>query len=222
MSKRRSRKERARQRRQIMIVGGVFTVIIVGGIVATLMLGPNRAQPAPQARLDLDPVWGNPDAPVTIVEYGAYSCHACQLLHESGVVERLVAESNGQVNFVFRDMPVIIPTYDHMAAEVAQCVLDQSQDAFWQFHDLLYTEYYANSTRDELVSIAATEAGANETELATCVEGLTHFHTVQYDLQRGRDLGIRGTPTLYVNGAPVFSPTEANLRSAIQSALASL
>ena len=52
---------------------------------------------------------------------------------------RLSAEYPDQVNFTFRDYPVISPVYDLMAAKVAQCVLDQDQELFWAFHDALYT-----------------------------------------------------------------------------------
>lgn len=219
-TKSRKKVRQQQQRRQQIIVGAVVTVVVVAGIAAFLLL--NAPPPTVErSRLELDPVLGDPNAPVTIVKYGAYSCHGCQALHESGTIERILNEYDGHVNFTFRDFPFIMPTYDHMAAEVAQCVLDQDQESFWQFHDLLYTEFYANSTRAELVDIAADRTDVNRDEMRTCVNTETHYQTVQFDADRGLRLGIRATPTLYVNNAPVFSPTMDNLRAAIEDALRS-
>jgi len=222
-SRTRSRKLKHQQqtrRQQVRIaasLGGVFIM----GIIAFLLMRPATPPKIDSSRLDLDPILGDPDAPVTIVEYGAYSCHGFQALHESGIIEDILAVYDGRVNFIFRDFPVIMPTYDHMAAEVAQCVLDQDEEAFWQFHDLLYTEFYANRNRDQLVSGAAERTGVNEGELASCVDALTHYQTVQYDLQRGSQLAIRGTPALFINGQPVYSLSRQGIIQMIEAALAS-
>ena len=92
------------------------------------------------ARLELDPILGDPDAPVTLIEYGAYGCHACKYWHEEGIVEALLEEFEGQVNFVYRDIPIIVPPYSQMAAEIAQCALDQGNEQFWTMHDAIYVQ----------------------------------------------------------------------------------
>ncbi len=218
-SKSRGRREslrarRARQTQQQRLLAAIGSVLVIAVVGAYFLFRPGVAPQVAQARMELDPVLGNPDAPVSIVEYGAYSCHACQFLHQTGILERIIADYDGAVNFIFRDFPVITPTYDHMAAEVAQCVLDDDQGLFWQFHDRLYTTHYANSTRDELVSLGAS-LGADRESLASCVENLTHFNTVQYDYNRGQNLAIRGTPTLFINEARVFSLDESTIRGII-------
>lgn len=220
-SKTRSRKkvrQQQKQQRQIIAaasVVGVLALLVIGYVVTRPPAPPEVAS----TRLQLDPILGDPNAPVSIVEYGAYSCHACQHLHETGAIDRILADYNGQVNFIFRDFPFITPTYDHMAAEVAQCVLDQGNEPFWQFHDLLYTEFYANSSRAALVDVAAERVGVDEAALNACVTALTHYNTVQYDADRGLRLGIQGTPTLFVNEQRVFSPREDVIREAVEITL---
>ena len=213
-----STKKAQKQRQQQIVMVSAASVIVIGAILYFLL----RPAPPPQidrARLELDPRLGPENALVQIVEYGAYACHSCQALHLSGEVEHLIEQFPGQVSFVFRDFPFIIPTYDHMAAEVAQCVLDQDEQAFWDFHDLLYRVYFANRTRDQLVTIAATEVGnVSEAELSSCVEARTHFNTVEFDADRGLNLGIRGTPTIYVNGRQI-NPFGGNLTREVEAIL---
>jgi protein-disulfide isomerase len=219
-----SSKKRAAGKKQsppIMAIGGALLAITV--IAIFFLSRPPAAADVPQERLSLDPVYGNPDALVSIIEYGAYSCHSCQSLHQSGLLEQIVAEYDGQVNLIFRDFPYITPAYDQATAEVAQCVLDQSNTAFWHFHDVLYTVYYMTSTQDELVTIAGNEiGGVDEATLRECVDGNTHIRTVQYDGNQGRQLGLRGTPSLFVGDQRIFSPSAQAIRQAINAELAAI
>ena len=106
----------------------------------TLLYGYQPPSAETMSRLELDPILGNPDAPVTLIEYGAYGCHACKFWHEEGIVETLLEEFGGQVNFVYRDLPIIVPPYSQRAAEVAQCALDQGNEQFWTMHDAIFTQ----------------------------------------------------------------------------------
>lgn len=171
------------------------------------------------SRYELDPVYGNPDAPVTLIEYGAYGCHACKFWHEEGFIEDIIEEFDGQVNLVYRDMPIISPQYDTRAAELAQCALDQSNDLYWAFHDGLYTlARQGVSSADDMVEIGR-QVGLDADALRACYEAGTHVETVRYDMQLGTDLGIRGTPTFFVGGQPIFSANPDVLRDLLQAEL---
>ena len=212
---RRKQKQQQAQRQRNLIIAGVLLVLI-GGLA---LVGISNRAGIYDERFDLDPVLGNPDAPVTIIEYGAYGCHACKAVHESGVLEQIIEEYDGQVNLIFRDMPVISPAYDFMSAQLAQCVLDQSNDLFWSFHDMMYTVAQQSvSTKDELVANAG-RLGVDTTALNDCYDAGTHSNTVRYDQQRGRDAGVRGTPTFFIGGQQLFSFSPDAFRQAIDSAL---
>lgn len=173
-------------------------------------------------RYELDPVYGNPDAPVTLIEYGAYACNACKFWHEEGFIEDIIEEFDGQVNLIFRDMPIISPQYDQMAAEIAQCALDQDNDLFWAFHDGLYTiARQGVSTADDIIEIGR-QVGLDADALRACYEAGTHVETVRYDFNRGSELGIRGTPTFFVGGQPVFNANPDVLRDLLQAELDAL
>jgi protein-disulfide isomerase len=150
----------------------------LGAVVIAILLtvsGRSTSEATASAgdRLNTDPILGNPDAPVSIVEYGAYGCSACRAWHQAGIVEQILAEFPDQVNFIFRDFPVIVPTYDRMAAEIAQCALDQSQAAFWSFHDLLYTVAAPGMSQAQLIALGEP-VGLDVASLQTCATSGVH------------------------------------------------
>jgi protein-disulfide isomerase len=220
MSKKSSRVKHKQQRtRQLSIIGVILLVVFGAGLVLATM--PESAPPeVADDRLELDPILGEPDASVTVVEYGAYGCTACRAFHQRGVIDRLLNDYAGQVNFTFRDFPVIVPEYDRTAAQVAQCTLDQGDEAFWALHNVLYSVVPIGSDQDTLIDYAAT-VGVDAGALRTCFDAGTHRQTVQYDQDRAYDLGFRGTPVFTVNDERVFSPSEQNLRDAIDRVLSS-
>jgi protein-disulfide isomerase len=171
------------------------------------------------ARYELDPVYGNPDAPVTLIEYGAYGCSACKFWHEEGFIDDIIEEFDGQVNLIFRDLPIVSPQYDQMVAELAQCALDQSNDLFWVFHDAMYTVARQGvSTANDIVEMGR-QVGLDADALRSCYEADTHVETVRFDLNRGTELGARGTPTFFVGNQPIFSANPDTLRDLLQAQL---
>lgn len=217
--KRRQERETTKKQQQRLIISVVVGVIALAGL--GLYLFSSGATPAvADERLDLDPIRGNPDAPVTIIEYGAFGCHACQQWHEFGVVEEILEEFPDDVRFIFRDMPIILPTYSQTASEVAQCALDQGNDPFWLMHDWLYEFAIQGRTTQAQMVQAGADLGLDAGDLRDCVHDRTHRQTVLYDQERGQQLGIRGTPTWLVNDRVMYSASPNALRQAIREALA--
>lgn len=214
----RAKAKQAKRQQQHTLIMAVAIAVLVGS-AALFLIDPFDPPEIAQERLDLDPVYGPADAELTIVEYASYGCRACRALHNSGVIEDIVEEYDGRVNFVFRDFPYISPPYDPMASAVAQCVLDQSNDAFWEFHHLLFTDYYMNSTQEELVTVGRELLDIDGNVFAACVVADTHAQTVAYDGERGRALGLRGSPTLFIGEQRIFSNAEADIRAAVEDAL---
>lgn len=215
---RRAQAHKQQRQRQQMIVLGAF--VLVALVAAALVASQSTAPLSNSERFELDPVLGDPDAPITLIEYGAYGCHACKQWHEFGVIDQILAEFPGQVNFIYRDMPIIDPAYSQRAAEVAQCGLDQGNDAFWSLHDAIFVQARQGAaSQDDLIALG-TEAGLDENALRECVAAGTHRDTVRYDLQRGRALGINATPTWLINDERIFNASPDVLRQYIQRELA--
>ncbi len=185
----------------------------------TLLYGHQPPSAETIARLELDPILGDPDAPVTLIEYGAYGCHACRYWHEEGIVEALLEEFGGQVNFVYRDIPIIVPPYSQRAAEVAQCALDQGNEQFWTMHDAIYVQADQGvASAEDLIRLGGA-AGLDETALRSCYESGAHVATVRYDHDRGAALGIRSTPAFVIGGRPLDGANPDSLRAALQAEL---
>ena len=219
----RRRTEARRRTGKNQIILAAVAGLIIAGTMFLMITGTNPGDSAPaanQGRLELDPVLGNPEAPVTIIEYGAYACTSCRAWHQAGIIEQILAVYPDQVRFVFRDFPVIIPAYDHMAAEVAQCALDQSQDGFWALHDALYTTVRIGSSQEEILR-TGEKLGLDGAALRACVESNIHRATVQYDEDRARRLALPGTPSFLVNDIRIFNATPDVLAAAVEQALSS-
>lgn len=219
MVKRRKHREQqtTRGRMFLMVIAGLITA----GTIFLMFTATNSNGIAPavaQNRLELDPIKGNPDALVTIIEYGAYGCSACRAWHQAGIIHQILAEYPDQVRFIFRDFPVIYPTYDRMAAEVAHCALDQSQEGFWRLHDALYTSLSPGNSQEDILR-TGEEVGLDANALRRCVDQNTHRSTVQYHEDRARSLGLPGTPSFLVNDVRIFNATPQVLLAEIEKAL---
>jgi protein-disulfide isomerase len=144
---------------------------------------------------------------LTIYEYSSYGCPSCREHYQDGTTEEIIgwtefAEFEGQVRFVFRNFPVIVPQTDPIGAEVAQCVLDIGQDAFWDYHFTLYElsdeDYYALSSADDFVEVAAG-LGYDGDALGECYASRQHRGAVNYQANRAREAPAYGTPSYFLN-----------------------
>jgi protein-disulfide isomerase len=216
-----SREQQKKQQQQIQI-GAALIGILVIGLIAFFSLGGESAPEVAQARLDLDPILGNPNAPVTVTEYSAYGCPSCRAWHQAGVMDQILEEFPNQVKFIYRDIPIIIPAWDQQMAEVAQCALDQGQDAFWKMNNALFTLTNQGGTSQAEAVQYGVALGLDVGVLRACVDNKTHTNTVRYDMQRAEARGIRGTPTWFVNGQQVFNASPDILRQMISSELTRL
>ncbi len=150
--------------------------------------------------VDDDPVLGPDDAPITIVEFSDYECPYCQRFHVE-TFARLIDAYPGQIRFVYRDFPLnqihpnAIP-----AAEAANCAREQG--AFWEYHDLLFTG--SEGLGQEAYLSYALRLGLDQEAFAACIEARTYQEEVQADFDFAARLGVRSTPTFFINGLPLI------------------
>lgn len=199
--------------------GGIdLLVAIFFGIIAYTSL--DTAPEVSDARLEKEAVRGPKDAKVRIVEYGAYGCVICRRTHQSGIVEDVLELYGDQVSFTFRNYPIRVK-HDPLAAEAAQCALDQGDSAFWTFHNALYA--LSNADFRSYTEIApyvtlAEENGLDADALENCLDNATHKRTVEHWDEYGDSINLPGVPTFFVNGRRLNNPSE--LETAISEALA--
>lgn len=150
--------------------------------------------------VDDDPVLGAEDAPVTIIEFSDYECPFCTKFHNQ-VFGQLMEEYGSQVRFVYRDFPLTsIHAEAFPAAEAANCAGEQGN--YWGFHDQLFkggpealsAEAYINYAEELALDMAAFQE---------CVDTRRFQAEVQADLDYAVQLGVRSTPTFFINGIAV-------------------
>ena len=138
---------------------------------------------------------GPSDAPITIVEFSDYQCPFCRRWHDE-VYEPLLAAYPGKIRLVYRHFPLTSIHPDAMsAAEAAMCAGEQ--DAFWTFHEKLFSsEALGNNTYIQY----AQDLGLNMNNFESCLSDRKYQQAVNDDLNFAVDLGIRSTPTFFING----------------------
>jgi protein-disulfide isomerase len=173
---------------------------------------PQQASPQPsqplKVSLDDDPIRGNPDAEITIVEFSDFQCPFCARFHSTTLpqIEQNYL-STGKVNFVYRDFPIqSIHPNALPAALASECADDQGK--FWEYHDKLFENQRGWQDLDSQTGIDtfkgyAQELGMNMEEFDSCLDSGKYSQEVNNDLQDGRNYGVTGTPGFFVGNEKI-------------------
>ena len=150
----------------------------------------------PRIRVDpLGPSRGNPDAPVTIVEFSDYQCPYCKRAETT--VRAVLDRFPNEVRYVYRHFPLeSIHPQARDASEAAVCADEQGR--FWDYHDLLFEKTPAFEAAD--LEAYAEELGLDLESFRSCIARDDVEERVEQDLVAGRRAGVRGTPAFFVNG----------------------
>jgi diadenylate cyclase len=160
---------------------------------------------------------GPKDAPVTLLKYGDYECPYCGEAHP--VLKELQERVGQQVRFVFRHFPLdSAHPRARRAAQAAEAAA--SQGRFWEMHDLLY-ERQGELGEEDLMGYAA-ELGLDLRRFEEDLANDHHAWRIEEDRLGGDRAGVRGTPTLFVNGVRYTGTLDLDrLLSAVEEATSS-
>jgi protein-disulfide isomerase len=143
-----------------------------------------------------NPSIGPADAPITIIEFSDYQCPYCQKW-QSEVYQKLLDNYPTQVRIVYRDFPLIsIHPESVPAASAADCANEQG--AYFRYHDKLFS--YEYDLGKETYLKYAQELKLDMPAFTECLESERYKDEVMADYQYASDMGIRSTPTFFVNG----------------------
>lgn len=142
-----------------------------------------------------DHIRGNPDAPLTLLEYGDYECPYCGAAYP--IVEQVRQRMGSRLRFVFRHFPLTqIHPHAENAAEAAEVA--GAQGKFWEMHDTLFTHQDALDDLD-LVQYAA-DLGLDVVQFQADLLAHAYADRVREDFMSGVRSGVNGTPTFFING----------------------
>lgn len=166
------------------------------------------------------PIMGNPNAPITILEWGDYQCTFCYKFHQNtlDIIDEDFIKS-GKVKLVFKDFPLNGPD-SFLAAEATYCAQDQKK--YWQYHNELYTNWAGERTgwitRESLDRFAIT-VNLDLGEFNKCLDEHKYQEKVISLHGFGKEIGIDATPSFLVfNGEKIIKirgnqPLEVFLRT---------
>jgi protein-disulfide isomerase len=192
-----------------IIIGGI---IVAGAVyVSVPHIAPTKAQNAALVRpvSSSDHIFGNPAAPIVIIEYCDFESAYCANFHQT--LQQVIANEgvDGQVAWVFREFPLTEIHPNALAlARAAECAgtvggsdTTANNDAFWNFANALF----ANEPVDpSLLGTEASAAGLSGTTFANCYATASSTLDVRImaDRQNALDMGATGTPfsVILVNG----------------------
>ncbi len=161
------------------------------------------------------PTVGPAQAVVEVVEFADFECPYCQVM--ATALQDVKARFKDQpVRFSYRHFPLSFHPNARPAAEYSQCAREQGK--FWQLHDKIY----ANMDKMDADSLKAhaADVGVEPGALAECLASERPSREIESDLQKGKEVGVEGTPTLFINGRPFQGrPSPEDISAAINAEL---
>src|SRR6201996_5739344 len=176
------------------------------------------------------PLRGTQEAKVTIVNFDDLECPYCARMHEQ-LFPSTLDRYKGLIKFYYKDYPLVeIHPWAMHAAVNANCLADQSADAYWRFVDYVHTHgaeitgpahdsQAAFKTLDKLTGEEGQRSKLDGTKLDQCVAKQDET-VVRASMKQGDSLGVNGTPTLFINGERISGALpQAEVWMAIDRAL---
>src|SRR3990167_8562341 len=185
------------------------SILIAGVLIAGAVIFTNTRQsapaaavaagaPAPTAATNVrapsaqDHIIGSPTATLVLIEYSDFQCPYCNVVHPT--LKRIVEESNGQIAWVYRHLPLeSIHPSAKPAAIASECVAEQlGNDGFWNFADIIFSDQSKMSPA--YFEQVALQLGAQKTAYKSCVASAAIAKKVDADSSEAQQNGGQGTP----------------------------
>jgi len=176
----------------------------VAGATAVAEANQNQQEVPQQVKrydvpIDDDPILGNEKAPITIIEFSDYECPFCLRWHQE-VLPQIQKAYGDKVRLIYRDFPLYgLHNQAEAAAEAANCAGEQK--LYWEYHSLLFSGQKQLST-DTFAEYAQTTK-LNVDDFKKCMTEHRFQKEVKADYDYASQLGVRSTPTFFINGLAV-------------------
>ena len=225
-------------KKEIKILGAIAVVVVIAAIVGanyyrssiqnqrvTTNSNTNKGTVNTENLIRPDsPTLGAANAPVTVVEFLDPECEACAAFHP--VVKKLLKDYDGKIRLVVRYMPLhpnslTAATFTEAAGE---------QGKYWQAQEMLFQKQPEWGTKhgepsglqadvDSYFKEYAMELGLDLNKMDAAFAENRYQAKIQRDLKDGQALGVRQTPTFFVNGRRLVRFSEADLRALVEEEL---
>ena len=142
---------------------------------------------------------GNPNAEITIVEFGDYQCTFCYKFHDETmkkIDDEYIKTEN--VNFIYKDFP-LNGEQSVLASEASYCA--QKQNKFWEYHNTLYNNWGGENTgwiSENVLLGFARDTGLNLDDFSRCLENSEFRQKVLDNEEFAKEIGISATPSFLI------------------------
>lgn len=142
------------------------------------------------------PFKGGADAKVTIIEFSDFQCPFCS--KGAQILTDIEKKYGNKVKIAFKNYPLPFHSQAKGAAVAALCANEQGSKNFWKMHDAMF----ADQTKLDLDNLKATakKIGLKDVDFNKCLDENRHMARVEADMAEGQAVGIKSTPTFFVNG----------------------
>jgi len=166
----------------------------------------SNAQPAPVtgvAGADPPHTLGSPNAPARLEEFGDFQCPPCGLFHP--ILQQMHNEFGDKLQITFREFP-LYPNHQHSVVAASAAEAAGLQGKFWEMHDLLYE--HQNDWKDKfdvrpIFEGYAKQIGLDVDRWKQDSVSEQVARRITSDGNRGHSMGVKGTPTVFLNGREV-------------------
>lgn len=230
------REQRARKAKQqrLLVVGGIVLVValFIGLLVIPVIARGNQpvgdfTKITPLHLPNANGVSiGDPNAPVKMEVFEDFQCTACESYSQN--IEPLVFSQlvdTGKVFYTFRNFPFMDDSLaikdSDLAANAAMCAADQNR--FWDYRMILFSNanHVIGEFSENRLKAFAESLGLNTDQFNQCLVDRKFQAEINADLQRGQELGVTGTPSVFINGTiitPGFVPSFEQIAAAVEEA----
>jgi len=212
MGKKEKAEARAKRRRNRLLKRTVIWILFLAALgVGVFFLarvgGDGEAFGAIEPVNSSDWMGWNPDAGVTLVEYSDFQCPACSSYFS--IIKGLEDEFSRDVRIVYRNFPL---SQVHSNADVAAGAAEAAgnQGKFWEMHDMLFanqSQWAGSNDAENIFAGYASQLGLDVERFREDINSDEVKNRVSEDYQEGVSAGIDSTPTFYVNGKRIQSPS---------------
>ena len=187
-------------RRGLIIVGVIIAVVVVAAILV-IALSSNQSADVDMSSIDQSRaedggfVLGDPNAPITIVEFADFACPHCQQYHSD--ITRFIQDyvATGKAKFEYRIFPTAGGQTTYYTGQLLECAEEQKPGAFWDGYNLMFSYAFGGLYNTDVGRRFATDLDLNYSDLLTCASSATQ---VQTDINFGQQAGVSGTPAVLV------------------------
>lgn len=194
----------------------LVAIILIG---ASVFYAKQTAEKANEGVSIETHIKGNPDAPVTLVEYSDFECPACAQFHP--YIKELLADYGDDLRLEYRHFPLInIHPNAVPAARAAEAAGQQGK--FWEMHDKLFenqTAWSRSSNPSAFFNQYAEDIGLDVAKFKLQMDSTIISDSINSSFEEAREKGFTGTPTFLLNGEKMEFSTFEEFEEAIVSAI---